>query len=117
MLKILTYVMVLQFFTPSTKNNELSVDRIILKHVSLINSLTFSLCIESISMPRSPLKSLSVREDADSKRSLHVKTGENSHKSISNFYFSIVGHVEFEQELHHLNGYLLEVVRTDGEIM
>ena len=69
-------------------------------------------------MPRaSPLKSLSVREDSEGKRSFHVKSGENAYKSVANFHFKIVGFVNFPQELHIFNGYLLDVHRSDGENM
>lgn len=63
----------------------------------------------------SPVKSISVREGKDGKRSLHVKRGDKSYRSIANFYFKIFGFVEFPPEFQRMNGYLLDVVRSsDG---
>ena len=67
----------------------------------------------------SPVKSLSVREGKDGKRSLHVKRSEKSYQSIANFYFEMFGMVEFTlPEFQRMNGYLLDVVRSsDGVSM
>jgi hypothetical protein len=62
----------------------------------------------------SPMKSLSVRQNQDGKRSLHVKRGDNSYKSISNFHFLISCFVEFPKEFQRYNGYLVDVQRMDG---
>ena len=65
---------------------------------------------------RSPVKSLSVRDGEDGKRSLHVKRGEKKYKSIANFYFEVVGFVEFPSVFQKMNGYLLEVTRSSDGI-
>ena len=67
----------------------------------------------------SPVKSLSVRDGKDGKRSLHVKRSEKSYQSIANFYFKMFGMVEFAlPEFQRMNGYLLDVVRSsDGVSM
>ena len=66
----------------------------------------------------SPVKSISVRKGQDGVRSLHVKKGEKSYKSIANFYFDIFGFVEFPTEFARTNGYLLDVSRSsDGVTM
>ena len=64
----------------------------------------------------SPVKSLSVRT-IDGKSSIHRKIGDNNYKSIANYSFQIVCLVHFPKRFTYLTGYLLNVVRTDGEEM
>lgn len=63
-----------------------------------------------------PVKSLSVRDGADGKRSIHIKLGEKKYESIANFYFEVVGFVEFPSKFQKLNGFLLEVTRSSDGI-
>lgn len=68
--------------------------------------------------PISPKKSLSVREDQDGAKTLHVKKDTDRYKSISDFYFTIKAFVRFpEKDLTHLNGYIVVVHRRDGVTM
>ena len=61
---------------------------------------------------KSPLKSLSIRTDADGNDRLHVKSSENTYKSVANFSFNIECLVEFPREYQKYNGYLLRVTRV-----
>ena len=60
--------------------------------------------------PSSPVKNLSVREDASGSRALHTKTGKYKYACIANFYFSIEAFVKFSQHSKY-NGYILNVCR------
>jgi hypothetical protein len=63
----------------------------------------------------SPKKSLSVRQDRENKLSIHAKVGDNTYKSVANFYFRMKNFVIFPSGLSRYNGYLLDVERTgDG---
>ena len=62
------------------------------------------------------MKSLSVRDGTDGKRSLHVKRGEKKYESIANFFFEVVGFVEFPSAFQKMNGFLLEVTRSSDGI-
>lgn len=64
----------------------------------------------------SPVKSLTIREGKDGKRSLHIKRGDKSYTSIANFYFKILGFVEFPPEFKRVNGYVLDVIRSSDGI-
>ena len=63
----------------------------------------------------SPIKSLSVRDGEDGKRSIHVKCGGKKYPSVANFYFEIFGFVEFPPEFQ-MSGYLLDVTRSSDGI-
>ena len=63
---------------------------------------------------KSPLKSISVREDGEGKRALHVKQKEKRYKSVANFHFSVVSFMDFPPMFRRYNGYLLDVHRVDG---
>ena len=65
---------------------------------------------------RSPMKSLSVRDGQDGKRSLHVKRGEKKYVSVANFFFEVIGFVRCLSEFQRMNGYLLEVTRSSDGI-
>ena len=63
------------------------------------------------------MKSLSVRDVADGKHSFHIKCGEKKYKSIANFFFEVVGFVEFPSAFQKMNGFL-EITRSfDGITM
>ncbi|CAB4020744.1 Hypothetical predicted protein, partial [Paramuricea clavata] len=62
----------------------------------------------------SPKKSLSVRTDRDRRTSIHSKIGENSYKSVANFYFKMKYFIRFPDHLSRYNGYILDVERKDG---
>lgn len=62
------------------------------------------------------MKSLSVREGKDGKRSLHIKRDDKSYTSIANFYFKILGFVVFPPEFKRVNGYLLDAIRSSDGI-
>lgn len=70
----------------------------------------------TIMLKRSPVKSLSVRDGKDGKRSLHVKRGEKNYESVANFFFEVIGFVRCPSEFQRMNGYLLEVTRSSDGI-
>ena len=75
------------------------------------------LTVNGHKMPKSsPLKSLSIQERADGKRTLHVKCSDKTYKSIANFYFKIYGLIEFPLEFQTVNAYLLDVIRSSDGI-
>ena len=62
----------------------------------------------------SPRKSLSVREAGDGVRALQKKVEKDRYNPIANFYFTIYTFVKFSVAFKKLNGYILNVHRTDG---
>lgn len=70
-----------------------------------------------MSTSKSPVKSISVREDGDGKRALHIKQKEKRYKSVANFHFSVVSFVDFPPKFRRYNGYLIDVHRVDGANM
>jgi len=67
-----------------------------------------------MAMNTSPVKSISVREDIDGKRAMHIKQKEKKYVSIANFHFDVLFFVEFPARFSKYNGYLLDVHRKDG---
>jgi hypothetical protein len=66
----------------------------------------------------SPIKGLSVREDASGARALHTKVGKDRYRCISNFYFDLKAFVKFPCIDHvKYNGFIAEVHRIDGVSM
>lgn len=70
--------------------------------------------VEIMSTNTSPVKSISVREDKDGKKALHIKQREKKYSSVANFHFSVVSFVEFPSNWRKYSGYLLDVQRMDG---
>ena len=62
----------------------------------------------------SPLKSISVRDDGEGKRAMHIKQKEKKYVSIANFHFQLLYFVEFPARFTKYNGYVLDVHRRDG---
>ena len=62
----------------------------------------------------SPVKSISVRDDGEGKRAMHIKQKEKKYVSIANFHFQLLHFVEFPARFTKYNGYLLDVHRRDG---
>lgn len=77
---------------------------------------SFVICF-TIMSGSSPVKSISVREDKDGKRALHLKQNEKKYRSVANFHFSVMTFIEFPSHLRRYNGYLLDVHRVDGVSM
>lgn len=63
----------------------------------------------------SPIKSLSLREDADDSVCLHKKVKTGIYKSVSDFGFGILYMVKFEGPLNNISGYVFEVNKSLGE--
>lgn len=63
----------------------------------------------------SPIKSLSLREDADGSVCLHKKVKTGIYKSVSDFGFGILYMVKFEGPLNNISGYVFEVNKSLGE--
>jgi hypothetical protein len=68
--------------------------------------------------PVSPIRGLSVREDASGCPALHQKVGKNKYICLANFFFRIEAFVKFPLKVHsRYNGYILFVQRVDGVSM
>jgi hypothetical protein len=64
----------------------------------------------------SPKKSLSVRLDNESKPSIHAKVGENSYKSVANFFFSIKHFIVFPDNLSRYSYYYYLMLFIHGDL-
>ena len=63
----------------------------------------------------SPIKSLSLRADADDTVCLHKKIKRGVYKSVSDFSLKVTDHVRFEGQFNNLSGYVFEVKKSLGE--
>ena len=63
----------------------------------------------------SPIKSLSLRADADGTVCLHKKINCGVYKSLSDFGLKVTDHVRFSGQFNNLSGYVFEVKKYLGE--